>query len=146
MKVVLLKNIKNLGKINDVKEVNDGFARNYLIPNGIAKAVNKQDVFVINAQAGKRDRLKKEDRQNKIKTLKKINGLTFKIIARADETGTLYAKIDKKDILQELIKSGHKVEIGEIVLGEPLKKVGRHEVSLEIQSEKATIILEISSE
>lgn len=145
MKVVLLKNVKNLGKIGEIKEINDGFARNYLIPNVLVKAVNKQDIFVIKAQAGKRERLENEDRQKKIKTLKKINGSVLKIIAKADDTGTLYAKIDKKDILQELAKFGYRVGIDEIILDEPLKRIGSYEIKLEMQNEKAKIILEISS-
>ena len=145
MKVVLLKNIANLGRAGDIKEINDGYARNYLMPKGLANSVNKQDILVIKAQAGKQERLKKEDGQNKIKTLKKISGFVFKMVAKVDETGTLYAKIDKKDILQELVKAGYKVDINEIILNEPIKKIGRYEINLEMQNEKATIILEISS-
>lgn len=145
MKVVLLKNVKNLGKIGEIKEINDGFARNYLIPNGLVKAVNKQDIFIIKAQAGKRERLENEDRQEKIKTLKKINGSVLKIIAKADDTGTLYAKVDKKDILQELVKFGYRVGADEIILDEPLKRIGSYKITLEMQNEKAIIILEISS-
>jgi len=145
MKVVLLKNVAGLGKTGDIKEINDGFARNYLIPKGLVNSVNKQDIFVIKAQAGKRERLKKEDKQNKIKTLKKINGFVFKIVTKVDETGTLYAKIDKKDIFQELVKAGYKIDMNEIVLSESIKKIGRYEISLEMQNAKATIILEISS-
>jgi len=142
---VLLKNIANLGRAGDIKEINDGYARNYLMPKGLANSVNKQDILVIKAQAGKQERLKKEDRQNKIKTLKKINGFVLKMVAKVDETGTLYAKIDKKDVFQELVKAGYKVDINEIILNEPIKKIGRYEINLEMQNEKATIILEISS-
>ena len=145
MKVVLLKNVAGLGKAGDIKEVNDGYARNYLMPQGLVNSVNKQDILVVKAQAGKQERLKKEDRQNKIKTLKKINGFVLKMVAKVDETGTLYAKIDKKDVFQELVKAGYKVDINEIILNEPIKKIGRYELNLEMQNAKATIILEISS-
>jgi len=146
MKVVLLKNIANLGRAVDIKDVNDGFARNYLIPKDLASLVGRQDIFIIKSQAGRKARLKQEEEKNKLKSLKKINGLSFKIIVKADDTGTLYAKIDKNEITSELVKSGFRVEPKEILLPEPIKKTGQYEVSLMMQDEKATITLEIISE
>jgi len=143
MKVILLKEVRGLGHAGEVKETKEGYARNYLIPNGLASIVNKHSIGVAEAQKNKRERLKRLEVKVKKSEAKKIDGKSFEIKVKADEKGTLYAKLDSKNISEELKKQGHNIEPNEIKLAESIKKIGQFEVELNLAGEGAKIKLEV---
>ncbi len=143
MKIVLLKEVQGLGHIGEIKEVKEGYARNFLIPKNLAQAANKHTLKVINDQNEKQKRQKTKTAQKKQALAKKINNKTFLIKADADEKGTLYAGIDAKKISSELNKQGVAVEESEILLNESIKNTGEHKVKLDINGEKVSINLNI---
>lgn len=146
MKVVLLKNVPNLGQVGDIREISDGFARNYLIPHSLVEPVNKHDIEVLRAQANKRQRIKKEEEKNRIKLARRINGMTLRISAKADDKGTLYAKIDSNILADNLQAIGYQILSCDINLSTTIKKTGKYNVELKVGREKTIINLEINSD
>ena len=143
MKVILLKEVQGLGRAGDIKQVSDGYARNFLIPQGLADVLTKHTLGMLEAQKMKKVRSEKSEARSKKLLAKKINGKIFTIQVKADEKGTLYAGIDAKAVAQELNKQGFKLEPSEVKLKEAMKKIGEYEVGLELGEEKAKIKLNI---
>lgn len=146
MKIILLKEVQGLGHAGEVKEVAEGYARNFLITKGFADFATKHSLNVSKAQKNKRERVKKLEIRSKKLEAKKINGKSFTITAKADEKGSLYAKINGKTIAYELTKQGVKIEENEIKMPESIKKTGEHEIDLELSGESVKIKLEVASE
>jgi large subunit ribosomal protein L9 len=146
MKVVLLKNVASFGRAGEIKEVSEGYVRNFLLPRGLVEQVDKHGIAVLEVQARKRERLQKEAEKNKIKIARKINGHTFVVIAKADETGSLYAKIDNEVVANAIKKVGFEIDAKNIKLPTTLKKVGVYPVDLIFGNDKVKIILEIRIE
>ncbi|MCK5211202.1 50S ribosomal protein L9 [Candidatus Parcubacteria bacterium] len=146
MKVVLLKTIPKFGKKGDIKEIPNGYARNYLIPNGIADILTKHTLNMLSAQASKRERLKKQGSKDKFKLVSQLDRKRIVVSAKVNDTGTLYAGLDKKAIAKEIKALGFNVEPFEIKLRQPIKKFGKHTIELRIGQKKATIKLEVLKE
>jgi len=146
MKVVLLKEVRGLGKAGEVKEVKEGYARNFLIPKALADVVNRHGLMVIDAQKKKKIRIGVEEKKNKIKLARKVDGRIFEISAKTDGKGTLYAGLDRKAIVKELQKQKINIAENELKLASPIKKVGEHKVKLKISEMKAEITLNVKSE
>jgi len=146
MKVILLKEVRNIGHAGEIKDLKEGYARNYLIPSGLASVVSKHSMGVAQAQKNKKEKQKKLEAKSKKSEAKKIDGKKFEIKVKADEKGTLYAKLDAKNIARELKKQGYNIEPDEIKLAEPIKKIGEFEVELNLAGENVKVKLEVGSE
>ncbi len=132
MKVILIKDARNLGSAGDIKEVSDGYARNFLIPGKFAKAADAADVK--RAEEIKKEKeSRREQELIKLQELAgKMEGVLVVIKAKADDSGKLYAAVKQEDILDALRKKGFNVEKGMIAASEPLKEVGEREVILSL--------------
>ncbi len=146
MEVILLKDVKNLGKKGDSKEVADGFARNFLFPQKMAELATKE--------AKQKNQLEKErEVQVQEEALKKIQGLAEKlagseiIIKAKAKEGKLFGAVSKKKIIKELEKMEVKVEEKAITAKETIKEVGDYEIKVELGHGIETILnLKIESE
>lgn len=145
MNVVLLKEVRELGHAGDVKDVSDGYGRNFLIPRGLAAILTAENLKAVAVEKFKKEKAVKNLKKVKDKLAKKIFGKKFEIAAKADETGTLYAKIDAKAISAELNKQGYKIKPNEIKFSEPIKKIGEYEVDLELGGGSGKIKVEVRS-
>ena len=129
MKVIFLKDVPRVGKKYDVKEVNDGYAMNFLLPKKLAKMATPKAVTELEIQ--KRGVvIEREIQENLLlKNLEEIKGKTIIIKSKANEKGNLFSAIHKKEIIEEM-KRQHKADIGEefIVLEKPIKKIGEFEI------------------
>lgn len=146
MKIILLKEVKGLGHAGDIREVSEGYARNFLIPRGLADTMTKHGINVLEAQKKKRERVAKERKVNKAKLAKKIAGREFVITAKADDKGTLYAGVDAKVIAGELKKQNLDVEPAEVILKSAIKKTGKYDVELNLAGEGVKISLEVKKQ
>ncbi|GAB4113221.1 MAG: 50S ribosomal protein L9 [Candidatus Caldatribacteriota bacterium] len=133
MKVILKQEIKKLGKLGQVVEVNDGFARNFLIPQGKA-------VIFTSGNLKQMEYLKKKEQDKKEKELKEAQDLAGKLAqifleikVKAGEKDRLFGSVTAKDIA-ELLTSQYGLEIDrkKINLEEPLKKLGIYEISINL--------------
>jgi large subunit ribosomal protein L9 len=146
MKIILLQNLANLGKAGEIKEVADGFARNFLFPKKLAEpATNEalQKVARINEEAKKKEAEAVDDLKNRSRELegKKI------VIKVKEKKGKLFGSVTAKDITKEFLKQGIKVDEASINLGEPIKKIGEKEIKISFgHGINAKIILLIEGE
>ena len=145
MKVILNQDLKSLGKNGSMVNVNDGYARNYLIPKGLAVEESNTNVSVMksrqDAETGRMDR----DTEHARALAAKLNDAVIEIKAKAGESGKLFGSITSKDIA-DAIKSRYKVEIDKhkIIAEEAIKSVGEHPVELKLfMGISATIKLKV---
>jgi large subunit ribosomal protein L9 len=145
MKIILTKEVRALGKAGETKEVSDGYARNFLLAKGLAREATTQAVKEL---SDRKDRKQKQSiKINKLKRglAKKINNRDFLIVAKADESGTLYAGLNAAAISEELKMNKFFVEPDEIKLAENIKKIGEYEIELVLAGEKAKIKLLVTN-
>ncbi|MBU2496238.1 MAG: 50S ribosomal protein L9, partial [Candidatus Omnitrophica bacterium] len=135
MQVILLKDIKRLGKAGDVKRVANGYARNYLIPRGLAAVATTQAI----KQA--RERLAAESRRTQIEVTSAeslaeiVDKLSFTFRVKAGDTGTLYGSITNADIATRLEKEiGQAFDKRKILLEQPIKELGTYTVEVKLIS------------
>ncbi|QZY55127.1 50S ribosomal protein L9 [Crassaminicella profunda] len=136
MKVILLKDVKGLGKKGNVVNASDGHARNFLIPRGLAKEATSGSVKVLEKQKAAEKR-KKDEEFAKAKALAdKISNLTVKLEGKAGEGGRLFGSITSKDIAEGLMKQ-HKIKIDKrkIQLDSPIKTLGAMFVEIKVYPE-----------
>ena len=147
MRVILLEDIENVGKKGEVVNVKDGFARNYLIPKGVALKVTKSNIKMIEE---KKKKLEKE-REKEIKTVEelknRIETITLNIKKRAGEEDTLFGSVTSSDIEEALKAEGIEIDKKNILLHEHIKKLGEYEVEVRIHpSVKAVLKINVEKE
>lgn len=145
MKIVLLENVKKLGKKDEIIEVSDGYARNVLIPKKLglpATAENLNNVRLKN----KNEEKKEENLQNlAMKNKETLEKETFTVMIKAGANGKTFGSITSKEIAEE-IKNKAKIEIDkkDILIDESLKNVGTYDIKVRLHKEiQATIKVEV---
>ena len=146
MQVIFLKDVPRVGKKNDIKEVNDGYALNFLFPKKLAEQATTKAILALENR--KKDIvLEREVQENLlIKNLEEIKGKVITIISKANEKGSLFSSIHKKEIL-EAMRAEHRAEINEdfIILDKPIKELGEFEIPIKIANKKSSFKLIIKN-
>lgn len=147
MKVVLLEDVANLGNRLEVKDVSDGFALNFLIPNKKARFADEKTLAKIEDEKEKKEAAKIE-REEKMKVeLKKASGKSIRIKAKANEEGHLFAGISVEMIAKTLTKDlGVSVDSSDIEMSAPIKEVGEHEIFVKTGDDKVGVKVEVEAE
>ena len=133
MKIILLKDVKGVGKKYDVKEAKDGHALNLLIPHGLA--VHATDKNLKEVDIKKRTDLEHRKIQEDllIMNLKELNGAKIEMTEKANEKGHLFAGIHKEQIIPEIKKQTRIDMLPEfLILEKPIKEVGEHEITVKV--------------
>ena len=128
MKVILIKDVENLGNAGNVKEIADGYARNFLIPGGYVEVATKSAVERAEKIKIKKENVAEEDLKSIEEMAEKLNGVSIVIKAKADDSGKLYAAIKPKEISKSLNNKGFKINEDKIVIEEAIKEIGDCEV------------------
>jgi large subunit ribosomal protein L9 len=132
VEVILRDDVPNLGKIGDVVRVKPGYARNYLLPRGLAIEANSKNLRVLEHQkrviAAKADR----DRTTAEAQAKHVDGLELHVRARAGEEGRLFGSVTNLDIERLLAARGVVVDRRRIQLDEPIKQIGTYPVVIQV--------------
>lgn len=146
MKVILLKDIPKVGKKNQIVEVNQGHAINFLIPRKMARPASSGDVKSIeNKNAALKKNQEEKEKQGR-DTLKAINGELVTIYEKANEKGHLFSKVPLEDVFKAIVdQTGIQIEKTWIKNFDQIKSVGEFKISLEAFGEKSTILLNISN-
>ena len=130
MKVILTTNIKKLGKIGELVEVKNGYARNFLFPNNMALRENKKNLEYyekIKEEIKTKESKKLEEAENTIKKIKKLN-IEFK--KEADEKDQLYGSISKKEIINYLKINDIKINSDDLEMKKAIRTLGDHEITV----------------
>ncbi|HDQ22701.1 MAG TPA: 50S ribosomal protein L9, partial [Candidatus Uhrbacteria bacterium] len=145
--VILLKTIQNLGQSGEIKEVKEGYARNFLIPNGLAKIVTDKTLKELENLKAKKLKAEKNKGKKYKGIARKLDNLKLIINAKADESKTLFGSINANKIAEELKNRGYSIEAKFIKLEQPIKQLGYYDVLIDFGSdEKAKIGLTIERE
>jgi large subunit ribosomal protein L9 len=135
MQVILLERIGRLGQMGDVVTVKDGYARNFLLPQGKAlraTEANRKHFDSQRAQLEARDLELKTEAQA---VAGKLDGKSFIVIRQAGDNGQLYGSVSTRDIADALTKGGFSLERRQVLLDKPIKMLGLHEVRLSLHGE-----------
>lgn len=129
MKVIFLQNIDKIGQKHEVKEVTDGYARNFLFPKQLAVIYTTQNYKIINEKKKKEEISRSTNRlTNDFSQLEQII-LSFK--EKATPTGKLFAQINKKKILEKLLKEQNlKLKADDLIINQPIKEIGTHLIGI----------------
>ena len=132
MKVILQKDIPNLGDAGDIKEVSTGYARNYLIPKRMVIIANESSKKAIVHQK-RLIRFKKEKRKKQSEKLaENLTNLEVRFSVKVGEEGKLFGSVTSMDIAKKLKEQGHEVDKRKIFLDEPIKMIGEFDVSIKL--------------
>ena len=133
MKVILLDNIKGVGKKDEIINASDGYARNFLFPKKLAVEANAENMSKLNNKKDANQYKKDVEKQAAEQMAKKIKGIMLKIKVKAGENGKIFGGVTPKEISDNL-KSQYKFEIDKkkIELKEPIKTLGSFEVTIKL--------------
>src|SRR4030043_370058 len=138
MKVVLKDDIKNVGKMGQIVDVADGYARNYLVPRGLAVEANIKNLKALEHEK-KIIQEKAKRIKNTSQTLSdKISTMTLVIKAKAGDEGKLFGAVTSMDIAELLKNEGIEMDKKKISLDEPIKRLGSYSVNINIHPEIST--------
>lgn len=143
MQVILKAKVKGVGNAGEVKDVSDGYARNYLLPRGLAVIADANAIKALEQQqqlAEKRDERELASSQN---LKEKIENLNLKYQVKAGEGGRLFGSVTGKDIADEMARMGIKVDRRKIILAEPIRQLGNYEIEIRLHPQ-VTAILKLS--
>lgn len=130
MKVVLSKDVKDLGSAGQVKEVSDGYARNYLFPRKLAVPATASALQQAEARQTAAARRTATEERHAQELAERLKGQPLKILSKAGEQGRLYGSITAADVAEALSKEiNQKVDKRQIELAEPIRMVGEYRVS-----------------
>jgi len=140
MKVLLCEDVDKLGWLGDIVEVNTGYARNYLFPQGLAKIANEAGIRAIAEEKARRAELRKLEGKRLEEAAKAIEGAEAVIAAKANELGHLFGSVNEQQIAANLRAQGFEVRDEIVQLPEHIKQVGTHSVTLRFRDDLTTTI------
>lgn len=147
LEVILREDVPNLGHIGDVVRVKPGYARNFLLPRGLATEANSKNLRMLEHQKRVIGLKAERDHRTAEAAAKGLQGLTLVVKARAGEEGRLFGSVTNLDIERLLGEKGITIDRRKIQLAEPIKQLGSHEVVVQVGREvRATIHIVVEAE
>jgi large subunit ribosomal protein L9 len=145
MDVILLERVARLGQMGEVVRVKDGYARNFLLPQGKALRANEESKKRFESQRVHLEARNLERRQEAEGAAGKITGQSFVVIRQAAETGQLYGSVSARDIAEAMVAAGTSVERSQVALNHPIKNIGLHEVKIALHPEvESTVTVNVA--
>lgn len=135
MKVVLLQDVKALGKKGDVVEVSEGYARNFLLTKKYAVEATPANLNTLKLQKANADKIAAEQLAEAKDIAAKLENVTVTVAIKAGENGKTFGSVSSKEIAQELEKQGLEVDKKKIVLPDPIKEFGKYEVKVKLHKD-----------
>lgn len=133
MKVILTQDIKGQGKKGQLVEVSDGYARNFLMPRGLAQEATKENLNVMHGKQEAEAYKKQMALDNAKELAEKLGELTVEIKAKSGENGKLFGSVTSKEIVEELLGAHHiKIDKKKLVLPDGIKTLGTTEVEIKL--------------
>ena len=135
MKIVLTQNMDALGLEGDIVDVANGYARNYLIPKGIALEANKQNIKMLETQKKKIEAKRFQAKEDAEKIREKMADVVITISQKVGEENKLYGSVTSMDIAAQLEKQGIEIDRRKIALDKPIKTLGEFDVPIKLYPE-----------
>ena len=145
MQVILLERVAKLGQMGEVVKVKDGYARNFLLPQGKALRANEANKKKFEGQRAQLEARNLERKSEAMQISEKLDGKSFIAVRSAGETGQLYGSVSTRDIAELLTAEGFSVNRNQILLNQPIKTIGLTNVAIALHPEvEVTITLNIA--
>eukprot|EP00903_Cladosiphon_okamuranus_P001430 g1428.t1 len=135
MQIILLERIAKLGQMGDTVKVRDGYARNYLLPQGKALRANKANLERFERERAQLEARNLERKSEAEAVAGKLDGESLVMIRSAGETGQLYGSVSTRDIAEGLTAAGFTVARSQVELRSPIKTIGLHSVLIQLHPE-----------
>jgi len=147
VRVILKAKVKGLGVPGDVKEVSDGYARNFLLPKGLAVVADAAALRKLEQQRQSQSKKEMQELEHCRQLKEQIEAEELKYIAKAGEGGRLFGSVTSNDVAAELARKGIRVDRRKIVLHEPIKSLGKFNVEIRLHSQvTANLTLIVATE
>jgi large subunit ribosomal protein L9 len=130
MKVILLKEVEKVGKMFEIKTVKNGYARNFLIPNGLAKPATREAVKWVEMQKEILEKKAENELKKVQETVSKIDGLEVLIAVKVGEESQLFEKITNQKIAEKIKEMGYKIDKKQIILEKPINAIGEYPLKI----------------
>ena len=136
MKVVLLEDVKSLGKKGDIVEVSEGYARNFIIPKKKGVEANQENLNTLKLQKANEEKIAKEKLEAAKELAAKLNEASVSLTIKGGKDGRTFGSVSSKEI-EETIKSqlGLEIDKKKLVIAEPIKTFGNHEVKVKLHKD-----------
>ena len=133
MKVILKDNIKGVGKKDEVINASDGYARNFLLPKGLAVEANSENMSKLKAKEDSKAYKKEQEKEESKKMSEKLAGIQLKVPVKSGENGKIFGGVSAKEIA-DLLKSNYNIEVDKkkIDLKETIKTLGLRTVTIKL--------------
>lgn len=135
MDVILLERIARLGQMGDTVKVKDGFARNFLLPQGKALRANEANLKKFEGQRAQLEAQNLERKNEAQAVADKLEGKSFVVVRSAGETGQLYGSVSTRDIADIITEAGFSLHRNQVELNHPIKTIGLHNVLIVLHPE-----------
>ncbi len=147
MEIILQEDIENLGEIGDLVKVKDGYARNYLLPRGLALTSSRRNVRALEHQKCLVARKRERAQQNANAVRDRLSGLTLSITARAGEEDKLFGSVTNIDIEKALQERDVAIDRRKIILADPIKQLGTYTVPIRLSRDvEASVTVQVRPE
>ncbi len=145
MEVILLERIGRLGQMGETVKVKDGYARNFLLPQGKALRANEANKKKFEGQRAQLEAQNLERKNEAQAVAEKLDGKSFIVVRSAGETGQLYGSVSTRDIADIITAQGFTLHRNQVELNHPIKTIGLHEVSVSLHPEvQVTVTVNIA--
>jgi large subunit ribosomal protein L9 len=146
MKIILTKDIANVGKRYETKDIADGYALNFLIPKGLALAATSEIVKKIELMRSREEGEKRVHEELLLKNMSELEGVTVTMLEKANAKGHLFAGIHKAELIPEIQKQTRlQISPDFIVLEKPIKEVGEHSIEVKVKNKSVKFKLVIKA-
>jgi large subunit ribosomal protein L9 len=140
MKVLLTKDVPKVGKKGDILEAKEGYARNFLIPNGLAVEATQNALNQVEAQKKALERKKEKEKEAAQALAAKLKAFTITLRHKAGDEGKLFGSITSAEIADALKAKGFDIDKKQIVLDDHIRLVGHHDVSIKLHPEVTALL------
>lgn len=135
MKVILKEDIPNLGKAGQIINVKDGYARNYLFPKGVAMLADEKNLKLLEYYKKKIEEEAKKKRKDAESIAERLSEIQLTVKAKAGEDQKLFGSVTSKDIAEALQKEGFSIDKKQIIINEPIKRIGEYLVDVKLHQD-----------
>jgi len=140
IKLLLVENVDNLGIVGDIVEVKPGYARNYLLPMGLADAPTEGNMKRVEERRKEVERQLRELRDQQEKVIGLLEDFELTIKRSANEEGVLYGSVTQHDIVEALAEEGFNIKEREVRIGEPIKHLDSYPIPIQLANDLKTEI------